>query len=601
MTVASQYRLLSFVGLAPTKLSMLAILTERSKNIHLISLLVILFSVRFINLGSFDLQSWDEALYAVRAKSIYFFNCFLDQSAYSIGGLYSATHPPLYVWFTTLSFYIFGISEFSVRFFSAFFGLGSMLMIYLIAKNLFNSKVAFFSTLFLLVNPFFSFWTMQGQFDVTLSFFSSAIFYFYIKSTEESSNNSIVLAGLLLGLALMTKLFVASYILIVILVYEGFGKNKFNWKNILKLFCISAIVALPWHLFMMLSHSNFDILFFLKQAQLYERTFYGIEANTKELGLFFYINQLFVYLPFFIVPIFYFTILNFNKLRTNILFLWMFLYLLIISSVSTKLPVYIIQIFIPAIIIGVYYYFEYIDSEISKPKKFLFLSFTFIFVLWSLDQQFRIDIKNLLVGREDISTWNLFFSYKNIILSFLAIETLIVILIFFVKYNCANIIITAYFVICLFIYFNNISYSSLQNYNGGVKEIVATLNKDNEVNTISANLSDLSNGKIQNIPTGMDRKNYGYIIGDGENPQFTFYTDGSDINWRSDIKFERLNPKNKIDEIYKYLFSNNLKNSYIIYEKSDLYLAKYCSPEKVVPAKYKKLTETQDYILYILQ
>jgi 4-amino-4-deoxy-L-arabinose transferase-like glycosyltransferase len=464
------------VGLVPTQLSDLAM---RSKDIFLISLLVILFSVRFINLGCFDLQAWDEALYAVRAKSIYFFNCFFDQSAYSIGGLYSATHPPLYIWFTTLAFYIFGISEFSARFFSTFFGLGTLFMIYLIAKNLFNSKVAFFSTLFLLVNPFFTFWTMQGQFDVTLSFFFSATFYFYIRSIEESSNNKIILAALLLGCALMTKLFVALYILVVILTYECFGKNKLNWKNIFKLFFISAIVALPWHLFMILSHSNFDILFFLKQAQLYERAFHGIEANTKELGFFFYINQLFVYLPFFIVPIFYFTILNFKKLRTNILFLWMFLYLLIISAVSTKLPVYIIQIFIPAIVIGVYYYFEYLNNETSKSKKILFLSFIFIFIFWSLDQQFRTDVKNLLTGNGDLSFWKLLFIYKNIILSFLTIEIVLVLLIFFVKYNCTNIIITAYSAICLFIYFNNISYSSLQHYNGGVKEIVTTLNEVN--------------------------------------------------------------------------------------------------------------------------
>ena len=552
----------------------------KTTDIFFISLLIILFSVRFINLGGFDLQSWDEALYAFRAKSIYFFGCFFDQSAYSIGGLYSATHPPLYVWFTALAFYLFGISEFSVRFFSAFLGLGSMIMVYLIAKNIFNSKIAFFSTLLLLVNPFFTFWTMQGQFDSALSFFSSAVFYFYIISAKKNTNNNIIFAGLMLGLALMTKLFVALYVLIVILLYEYFGKDKINWKNIFKLFCISAIIALPWHLFMIVSHSNFDMFFFLKQAQLYERTFFGIEANSKELGLFFYINQLFVYLPFFIIPIIYFILLNFKILKNSILFLWMFVYFIIISIVSTKLPVYIIQIFVPAIVTGVYYYFEHLNSERSKLSKFLFLSFILLFIFWSLDHQFRIDIKNVLAGKEESSLLELLFSYKNMILLFLAIETVLVLLIFFVKYNCANIIITAYSIICVFIYFDITSLPSLQNYNSGVKELVTALNdacNSNNCNNIN-----------------------GCIIGEGENPQFTFYTDGSDAGWRTDIKFKRLSPKNKIDEIYKYLFSNNLKNSYIIYEKSDLYLAAYSSPEKVIPAKYKKLIETREYILYIL-
>ena len=543
-------------------------------DISLIILLLILFSIRFINLGNFDLQAWDEALYAVRAKSIYFFNCFLDQSAYSIDGLYSSTHPPLYVWLTTLAFYLFGISEFSARFFSAFFGLGSLLIIYLIAKNLFDFKVAFFSTFFLLTNPFFTFWTMQGQFDIALLFFSSATLYFYIISTEEGFSKSIIFAGLFLGLALMIKLFVAIYILIVILLYEYFRKNNSNWSNPFKLFCISAIVALPWHIFMIISHSNFDIFFFLKQAQLYERTFHGIESNTKELGLFFYINQLFVYLPFFIIPLFYFTILNFKELTNNLLFIWICVYLLIISIISTKLPVYIIQIFIPIIVIGIYYYFQYLNSKPSKPKKLLFLSLILIFIFWSFDQQLRIDFKNLFGGNGELSFWKLLFNYKNIISLFLLIEIVLILLTFFVKYNCTNIIITLYSIICLFVYLNNISLSSLQNHNGGIKEIITTLNKDNNIT--------------------------GYIIGNGQNPQFTFYTDGSDINWRNDAKFSRLDPKDKIDEIYKYLFSNKLKNSYIIYEKSDLYLVACTTPEKVVPAKYKKMVETKEYILYVL-
>jgi hypothetical protein len=204
----------------------------------------------------------------------------------------------------------------------------------------------------------------------------------------------------------------------------------------------------------------------------------------------------------------------------------------------------------------------------------LFLSFILIFVFWALDQQFRIDIKNFLLATGGLSFGKLLFNYKNTIIAFLTIEITLFLLIFFVKYNFTNVIITLYSIIYLFIYVDNISYPSLQNYNGGIKEIVATLNKDNNIN--------------------------GYIIGDGQNPQFTFYTDGSDIGWGENVKFRRLDPKNKIDEIYKYLFSNNLKNSYIIYEKSDLYLARHTTPEKVVPDRYKKLVETKEYILYIL-
>lgn len=69
--------------------------------------------LRFLNLGFEDLQAWDEALYAVRAEGILRFGGFLDQTQFSIGGLYSSLHPPLYVWLTSVSFFLFGVTEFA--------------------------------------------------------------------------------------------------------------------------------------------------------------------------------------------------------------------------------------------------------------------------------------------------------------------------------------------------------------------------------------------------------------------------------------------------------------------------------------------------------
>ena len=92
--------------------------TERTYAIALAAVAL----MRFVNLGFLDLQAWDEALYAVRAETIAQFGAILDQTPFSIGGLYSSLHPPLYVWLTSVSFLLFGVTEFAARFFSAIFG-----------------------------------------------------------------------------------------------------------------------------------------------------------------------------------------------------------------------------------------------------------------------------------------------------------------------------------------------------------------------------------------------------------------------------------------------------------------------------------------------
>ena len=119
---------------------------ERIERYYAATLLAVA-SLRFLNLGFLDLQAWDEALYAVRSVGIIQFGGILDQTSFSIGGLYSSLHPPLYVWLTSLSFLIFGVTEFAVRFFSAVFGGLTLMVIYKMGKELHSSKLGFIAAM----------------------------------------------------------------------------------------------------------------------------------------------------------------------------------------------------------------------------------------------------------------------------------------------------------------------------------------------------------------------------------------------------------------------------------------------------------------------
>ncbi|HXG06240.1 MAG TPA: glycosyltransferase family 39 protein, partial [Nitrososphaera sp.] len=164
--------------------------------------------LRFINLGFKDLQAWDEALYAMRAEGILRFGGWLDQTSFAVDGLYSSLHPPLYVWLTTIAFHLFGVNEFSARFFSALLGGLTLFVIYGIGKKIVNRHVGFLAAVLFGLHPFTTFFARQGQFDTALVFFLSLAVYFLNNNEYQPSPRNVILAGLSTSAALMTKLYV---------------------------------------------------------------------------------------------------------------------------------------------------------------------------------------------------------------------------------------------------------------------------------------------------------------------------------------------------------------------------------------------------------
>ena len=115
-------------------------------------LAILIFSILlvFISLGAMEIQPWDEALYAIRAKSIIDFGAFWDQTRYTIGGLYSSTYPPMSVWIMALSMKIFGETGFAIRLFPALSSGVSLILMYKISKRLYLQDLSIFRKILLL-------------------------------------------------------------------------------------------------------------------------------------------------------------------------------------------------------------------------------------------------------------------------------------------------------------------------------------------------------------------------------------------------------------------------------------------------------------------
>lgn len=132
-------------------------------------------------LSKISLSSWDEAWYAEISKNIlktgeiyktYFNgNPFFD-------------HPPFVFWIQSLSYKVFGINEFAVRFPSFILGIGTAVLLFFLGKEMFGKTVGFFAGLTLLTAPWFLTRSFSGNLDVTLTFLFTLCFCLVLKASK---------------------------------------------------------------------------------------------------------------------------------------------------------------------------------------------------------------------------------------------------------------------------------------------------------------------------------------------------------------------------------------------------------------------------------
>ncbi len=509
-----------------------------------LSLLLLSFFtfVRFYNLGFKEIQMWDEALYAVRAKAIYHFNCWLDQTNYAVGGLYSSSHPPLFIWLTALLYKFFTINEFTSRFFSALFSSLSIILTYLLIKKFLNQKSALLSIPFLGSIYLFNFYSRQGQLDITYIFFITLSIYFYLEFLNNKRGKYILISGVAFGLALMTKIIVGFFTIITISIFLLIEILRKNVKFIEALLQITAItlmgliLALPWHIFMLKIHGENFINTFLK-FHIIERLSEGVEGNIPELGYLYILNQLIVQFPPVILVFFdlFETLKKFKIADSKRLLLqsWFWTTFLITSISKTKIPTYALPSFIPAVIISSVYI-----VEITEQRKNSFaLSSVLITVVWSSSQNLRNGVKDFL--KLHINN----FSISQTILFLTAVVTAPFV-VSIVKSRVKSLTYFIFFITVListFVVFKTIILTDYERFNDGAEKV--------------ANLIDKSNFKTVFYL-------YTPHSTEGMNPQLTFYSfrkiSGS-IKW---IEVKR----NDFNEIINKL--RNSKNVIVLVEKT---------------------------------
>lgn len=545
---------------------------------------VVVALMRFLNLGFLDLQAWDEALYAVRAEGILRFGGWIDQTPFAIDGLYSSLPPPLYAWLTTLSFVFFGVTEFAARFFSAMFGGLTVILVYRIGKRIADAQVGFFAALLFGVNPFVTFFSRQGQFDATLVFFLSAAIFVLLEPRGNRPIARAVLAGISVGAALMTKLYVGlgiplAYALWIVL-HRPEQEQK-HWNILAVMTVVAVALAAPWHVYMTIAHGNGDPFFFLKASALLERSLTGVEGNVKPLEVLYFVNQLFVLFPFGVAWFGHglYRVMREKEPEWHLLGMWFLLFFLVFSLMRTKLAVYLLPMMVPVSLIASREIVKVTRGAYSPRSTSVFLALTLLSVLWSSSQAWRNAAKTVI--------WRFVhfefpFSDEFLTLLPLLMLSFTVLVLFYVSVRKGWIDVTRpaipYLLLVpsfLIFYYQIIVIDRFQYRDGAVELVQCVLEKQ----------------PSEIIVAGYER-----------NPQLTYYLEGSDIGWRDDLPVKRIVPPKERERFRSWLteqLSGTPGDALVVIEKDKFIRYELVSAEEVNPPDYSLVFDSRRYAAFL--
>lgn len=360
----------------------------RNKYVYFILLFLLATVCLFSNLWIGDL-GLDSCVYATISRAILRTNDWVVlhfEHSRELGGFWQ--HPPLFFWMTAMSFKIFGVNEFAARFISAFLGVFTILIVYLIGFRLSNShKIGFLSGFVLLTTQQFLDFSRKCQLDVPQAFFITLSILFLILAIQKSEKYYI-LSGISAGLAFLTKGIPALAVFGIVFLFFILHKDfKFLIRPGLYIFILFFILTLCIWIIPLIQYGEFknfldnylkgQVLFRFLQAQSpKELSFFG-KIKDYLWYIIVLLKSYWPWIPFLILSCY----LGIKKHKENkmilIIILWIFIMLIGFSLAGTKYYRYLAPIYPGfAVLIGV------VMGERASEKLFRgILIFSLIFLL----------------------------------------------------------------------------------------------------------------------------------------------------------------------------------------------------------------------------
>ncbi len=320
--------------------------------------------------------------------------------------------PPLLFWLIDLLWYIFGVSQNIVRFIPSIFAAGTLIVVYLFAKELWedDEKSAYLAPLILSSMAFFTFFSSMLTFDVMLTFWVTLLAYFLFLAGKKQKFRYFFLAGIAIGGGALTKGPVILVHTLSIVLFISFWQKEIDKKRwflgFLTAFLIGLFIALLW-----------AVPAAIEGGEEYRRAIFWGQSANRVVSSFAHRHPFWWYLPFLLVlflPWFLFdnvlkslkNIKNFLQ-NTSIRFLivWITGAVVLFSLISGKQIQYLLPE-IPAIALLFSRFISLnFKRESKNPLKYISYLYIFIGFLFFIGVGYLAFIEN----RYHLSLWPFIF------------------------------------------------------------------------------------------------------------------------------------------------------------------------------------------------
>jgi 4-amino-4-deoxy-L-arabinose transferase-like glycosyltransferase len=324
-------------------------MNKREEVFYILILLFFCFVLFFFHLGARPLWDTDEGMHASTSKDMVLTGDWITPT-YNGENFYDK--PVLHNWFVSLSFLIFGFTEFAARLPAAILGLGGVVLTYLLGRMIFGPMTGFLGGTILATNVEYTLLSRSVIHDISLAFFMTlALLLFYMGWTDGRNRKKyflfcyaslgfavlakgpvgIVLPGLIIGLFLLLKKRL-----------DFLREMEIGWGIL-----IFLGVAAPWYVLISLRNQDYGAYFFVynnvmrflsSKAQHHQRFYYYFAAL---LGGFFPWS---CFLPLSLYRLFR---RGLQRMKDGSLFLllWFLVIFLFFTLASSKLSTYILPLF----------------------------------------------------------------------------------------------------------------------------------------------------------------------------------------------------------------------------------------------------------------
>lgn len=222
-----------------------------------------------IRLG--DLAGYDDAMWSLEAKGIVRTGDWLTPRS---RGLPALEHPPLFVWTQAAFLSTFGISDPVAKLPSALCALGTLLLVYWLARRLLQDALAASVAMFvMLATPYFIKYAGRAMTDVPATF----LFLCAICACLLAERNArwYLAAGLFTAMALMVRDLIGFGVPLILAVHLMAVRRRPPWRYLLAGSIVAFLPLTVWYGYLLLRYHNYFVD--LHRAWL-EREVYGALA-----------------------------------------------------------------------------------------------------------------------------------------------------------------------------------------------------------------------------------------------------------------------------------------------------------------------------------